>query len=223
MASRLHPLLRRKGAQRNLHQRPAREGQQSVTDDVLKSVEVLQQHVEQKVLDLPVGSLDQDEGAVTDLGGCSRTDRSQRPRRIVGQVLIKPSRLTSPAEVKALALRTQSYQVLLAHTLDRLGHLLRHGSRLALDGQNASCAQRRTVHPCDAPAHTLTATTLGSSTRDSCIREPTIKAPATGPQSRGVPGAHGRVARSGSCAEQRSCAGRSPRSLFDPFDGRAWP
>jgi hypothetical protein len=24
------------------------------------------------VLDLPVGSLDQDEGAVTDLGGCSR-------------------------------------------------------------------------------------------------------------------------------------------------------
>lgn len=85
-------LLRRKGTQRNLHQCPAGEGEQSLAGDVLKPVEVLRQHVEQEVLDFPVGSRDQDEGAVTGLGGMLKKDRSRRPRRIIGQVLIKPSR-----------------------------------------------------------------------------------------------------------------------------------
>ncbi|MFI0219068.1 hypothetical protein [Streptomyces lydicus] len=152
MVSRLNLLLRWKGTKRNLHQRPAREGEQSLADDVLKPVKVLQQHVEQEVLDFPVGSLDQDEGAVTELGRMLKNDRSQRPRPIVGQVLIKPSRLTSPAEVKALALRTQPYQVLLAHTLDRFGHLLRHESRLAIYGQTVSYCTTQTT-PLRRPHH----------------------------------------------------------------------
>ncbi|GAB1340133.1 hypothetical protein ACE1SV_67230 [Streptomyces sp. E-15] len=91
-ATRLNLLLHRKGTQWNLHQRPAREGEQSLAGDVLKPVEVLRQHAEQEMLDFPVGSLDQDEGAVTDLGRMINKDRSQRPRRIVGQVLFKPRR-----------------------------------------------------------------------------------------------------------------------------------
>ncbi|MFD9599010.1 hypothetical protein [Streptomyces sp. NPDC059970] len=95
-AGRLNLLLRRKGTQRNLHQLPTGEGQQSLASDLLKPVEVLRQHVEQEVLDFPIGPLDQDEAAITELGRTLKKDRSQRTRRIVRQVLIKPSRLTPP-------------------------------------------------------------------------------------------------------------------------------
>jgi hypothetical protein len=107
------------------------------------------------------------EGEVTDLGGMLEKDRSQRPRRIVRQVLIKPSRLTSPAEVKALALRAQSYQVPLAHTLERFGHLLRHESRLALDDQTASCCTAQIMSLRRPSTHSDYNDCLGSSTRDS--------------------------------------------------------
>ncbi|OEJ30169.1 hypothetical protein BGK67_01195 [Streptomyces subrutilus] len=146
-------LLHRERTQRDLGQRPAGEREQSLTSDVLKPVEILRQHVEQEVLDFPIGPLDQDEAAITGLGRMLKKDRSQRPPRIVGQVLIKPPRLTSPAEAKALALRTQSYQVLLAHTLDRFGHLLRHESRLAIDSQTASHCTAQTM-PLRCPQHT---------------------------------------------------------------------
>ncbi|MFE7213607.1 hypothetical protein ACFU93_27200 [Streptomyces sp. NPDC057611] len=65
-------LLRRKGTQRNLHQHPAREGEKSLAGDVLKPVEILRQHVKQEVLDFPVGPLDQDEAAITELGRYSK-------------------------------------------------------------------------------------------------------------------------------------------------------
>ncbi|MFB6556073.1 hypothetical protein [Streptomyces sp. NPDC056405] len=67
-------LLRRKRTQRDLGQRPAGEGEQSLASDVLKPVEILRQHIEQEVLDFPVGPLDQDEAAITGLGRIARRD-----------------------------------------------------------------------------------------------------------------------------------------------------
>ncbi|MFJ1701651.1 hypothetical protein ACIOHC_42945 [Streptomyces sp. NPDC088252] len=140
---RMNLLLRRKGTQRDLGQRPAREREQSLADDVLKPIKILRQHVEQEVLDFPVGPFDQDEAAITGLGRTLKKDRAQRPRRIVGQALIKPSRLASPAEVEALALRTQLYEDLLVHTLDLFGDVQRHEGRLSTNGQNARGCQHR--------------------------------------------------------------------------------
>lgn len=152
-------LLRRKRTQRDLGRRPGREREQSLAGDVLKPVEILRQHVVQEVLDFPVGPLDQDEAAIAGLGRTLKEDCSQRPRRIVGQMLTKPSRLASSAEVEALALRTQFYKVLLAHTLDRFGHLLGHESRLAINGQTRGAAD--TGHAPTMPqAHTVTVSTL---------------------------------------------------------------
>ncbi|OKI67235.1 hypothetical protein AMK14_23650 [Streptomyces sp. TSRI0445] len=93
------------------------------------------------MLGFPVGPLDQDEAAISGLGKALKKDRSQRPRHIVGQVLVQPSRSTSPVEVEMLALRTQLDKALLVHTLDLFGNVQRHEGRLSTSGQNARGCQ----------------------------------------------------------------------------------
>lgn len=107
-------------------------------------------------------------------GGRDDPAPAQSNRSATVLVLIKPSRLTSSAEVEAFALRTQFYEVLLAHILDRFGQLLRHGSRSAINGQNAICCTGRYTDgpPRDAPAQTVTTPTFGQQYSRQLITRP---------------------------------------------------